>query len=78
MLLLQGIEPHLVDSTPTPAESSSQDLQTEEAEIKEHLLMRPGPLTTPRAVYKSIRYSMRPKARTNLPDIIKTLDWAVS
>lgn len=35
--------------------------------------MRPGPLTTPRAVYKSIRYSMRPKAKSNLPDILTKL-----
>lgn len=46
----------------------------EESEIIQHLLMRPGPFTTPRAVYRSIRFSMRPKAKEKLPDIIKKLE----
>ena len=33
--------------------------------------MRPGPFTTPRAVYKTIRYSMRSKAQQNFQRLIK-------
>ena len=70
----KGIEPLVADSSPsTPAESLSPTSLEDDAEIKEHLLLRPGPLTTPRAVYKSIRYSMRPKARERPPDILKNL-----
>lgn len=43
-------------------------------EIQEHLLLRPGPLTTPRAVYKTIRYSMRTKAQEKLTDIMAKLE----
>ena len=60
-------------SPPTPRESPPQGSLEDDVEITEHLLLRPGPLTTPRAVYKSIRYSMRNKARDRLPDIMKAL-----
>lgn len=62
-----------MDGSPSAQAESPPDTQCEEEEIKEHLLMRPGPLTTPRAVYKSIRYSMRTKAKDNLPGILKKL-----
>ncbi len=41
--------------------------------VKQHILNRPGPFTTPRAVYKSIRFSLRSKAKEHAAPLMKTL-----
>ena len=65
---IQVIETKLSE---TPEQSSTQNAG---AEIKTHILLRPGPFTTPRAVYKSIRFSMRTKAQQNFHEIVKELE----
>ena len=36
--------------------------------------MRPGAFTAPRAVYKSIQYSMRSKAQQKFPNLVKGME----
>jgi hypothetical protein len=55
-------------------EEAAANSKAEEVEIIAHILMRPGPFTTPRAVYKSIRYSMRSKAQQKFQDIVKSME----
>ena len=65
---MQGIEPHILDVS---SEDAAANARADEKEIIAHVLMRPGPFTTPRAVYKTIRYSMRSKAQQNFQRLIK-------
>ncbi len=41
--------------------------------MSSHILQRPGPFTTPRAVYKTIRFSLRGKAQEHAASLMKTL-----
>ena len=65
---MQGIEPHIIDVS---SEDAAANAQADEKEIIAHVLMRPGPFATPRAVYKTIRFSMRSKAQQNFQRLVK-------
>lgn len=70
--MFQGLKP-CVSSTGNLIDVTS-DNESYTSEIKEHMLLRPGPLTTPRAVYKSIHYSMRIAAKNKVVEIMKDLE----
>ena len=67
-MTMQGIETQLSE---TAEQSSTQNAGTE---INAHILLRPGPFTTPRAVFKYICFSMRTKAQQNFQKIVKELE----
>ena len=64
--ILQGIETQKFDEM----EKSATD---DELEIKSHILLMPGPFTTRRAVYKSIRFSKRTVAQQKFQEIVHDL-----
>jgi hypothetical protein len=64
---LQGIEIQVSDDM----EKSATD---DESEIKSHILFMPGPFTTPRAVYKTIRFSKRTVAQRKFQEIVHDLE----
>ena len=65
--MLQGIHKVMSDEV----EQSAGD---DQSEIKSHILLRPGPFTTPRAVYKTIRFSKRTIAQERFHEIVRELE----
>ena len=67
LCILQGIQTQISDEM----ERSATD---DEVEIKSHILFMPGPFTTCRAVYKSIRFSKRTVAKQKFQEIVRDLE----
>lgn len=56
------------------SETNDPSAVDDRPENRSHILLRPGPFTTPRAVYKSICFSKRTAAQQNFREIVKELE----
>lgn len=56
-------------------EGAAKDRQVEDVKhtVKCHILQLPGPFTTPQAVYKTVRFSLRGQAQEHAASLMKSM-----